>query len=409
LEEFESSTTDTSAALGLPPAAYTDGSFFDFELEAVFGHEWVCVGRVDQIPKPGDFFTTVLAGGEQVIVDRTREGEVNVMSTVCQHRGMCVTAPVDLPRDQWLSRPADTSGNVRSFRCPYHWWIYGLDGRLLGAPEMGHRKGFDKSKHGLPRLAVEVWNGFIFANFDSGAPALAPRLSKLTKILENYHLEDMRSTPVEVLDHVPYNWKIMAENFMEGYHNDRLHHGLYDIDSGDAPKSETMLSGIFTEYMPGDASIAGCGVTAHRDRGLNPTQRALFPPIDTLTDEERWHMVYAYVPPSLLLGVSTDSAFWFVIVPESADQFRLQISFVMPKATLEMKLFPQLFSAHRAGVELFNGQDLPANTAVQLGMHSRYAPRGPLSRQDLFLVQFNQWLLERYREAEARSGAPASG
>jgi Ring hydroxylating alpha subunit (catalytic domain) len=108
------------------------------------------------------------------------------------------------------------------------------------------------------------------------------------------------------------------------------------------------------------------------------------------------------VPPSLLLGVSTDSAFWFVVTPQTADTFTLQMSYVFPRSTMEMKLFSQLFSAHVAGVELFNGQDLPANIAVQAGMHSRYARRGPLSRQDIFLVQFNQWLLERYHAADAR-------
>jgi phenylpropionate dioxygenase-like ring-hydroxylating dioxygenase large terminal subunit len=403
LEEFDASTVAAADAVGLPPAAYTDPDFFAFEVDAVFGREWMCIGRVDQIPNPGDFFTTTLAGGEHVIVDRTADGRVNVMSSVCQHRGMCVTAPAQRSKEEWLTKPPDVSGNTRTFRCPYHWWIYDLEGKLLGAPEMHERTSFERSNFGLPALGAAVWNGFIFANFDSNAAPLAPRLSKLTKILENYHLEDMVSTPPEILADVPYNWKIMVENFMEGYHNNRLHHTLYDIERGDAPDSETMLSGIFTEYEPGDGAISGAGVTAHRDRGLNPTQRALFPPIDTLTDEERWHMVYAYVPPSLLLGVSTDSAFWFLVTPRTADTFTLQMSYVFPRSTREMKLFSQLFSAHVAGVELFNGQDLPANIAVQEGMHSRYAPRGPLSRQDIFLVQFNQWLLERYRAADERA------
>jgi phenylpropionate dioxygenase-like ring-hydroxylating dioxygenase large terminal subunit len=405
LDVFEPSTVEPADAVGLPPDAYTDPEFFHFEVEATFGHEWMCIGRVDQIPNAGDFFTTTLAGGEQVIVDRTADGRINVMTTVCQHRGMCITAPAERPKGEWLELPPDVSGNTRTFRCPYHWWIYDLEGKLLGAPEMHERTSFNRADFGLPTLGVEVWNGFIFANFDKNAAPLAPRLQKLTKILENYHLEDMVSTEPETLVDLPYNWKIMVENFMEGYHNNRLHNTLYDIEKGDAPTKETMLSGIFTEYEPGDGAIAGAGVTAHRDRGLNPTQRALFPPIDTLTEEERWHMVYAYVPPSLLLGVSTDSAFWFLVTPRTADTFTLQMSYVFPRPTMELRLFSHLFQQHVAGVEFFNSQDLPANIAVQVGMHSRYAPRGPLSRQDNFLVQFNQWLLERYREADARAAS----
>ena len=163
-------------------------------------------------------------------------------------------------------------------------------------------------------------------------------------------------------------------------------------------RREPLHQGAQRSLFPSDA---GWGRTAHRDRGLNPTQRGLFPAIATLTDEERWHMGYVCVPPSLLLGVSTDSAFWFVVTPTGPETFTLSMSFVFPRSTTEQKLFDQLLGQHVAGVDLFNGEDMPANIATQAGLRSRYAPRGPLARGDLFLAQFNTWLLERYRAAEA--------
>ena len=404
LDEFEASATDIDRAVTLPPEAYTDADFHEFELAAVFDHSWLCVGRTDEVPEPGDFFTTTLHGGEKVIVARDKNDEVNVFSSVCQHRGMCVTAPVKSDRSTWYAEPGEQRGNTRTFRCPYHWWVYDLDGRLLGAPDMGHRDDFDKSEIRLPPLATETWNGFVFANFDPDAPPLAPSLARATDLLANYHLEEMVSTPRDLLVDLPFNWKIMVENFMEGYHNDRLHHDLYDLDKGDDPGAENLTAGHMSfEYEPGSGVIAGWGRTAHRDRGLNPTQKGLFPPIETLTDEERWHMNYVAVPPSLLLGVSTDSAFWFVVTPTGPETFTLSMSFVFPPRTLELKLFDQLFEQHVAGVDLFNNEDLPANIATQQGLRSRFAPRGPLARGDLFLAQFNTWLLERYRAAEARS------
>ncbi|MBN4083896.1 hypothetical protein JYT54_00210 [bacterium AH-315-A03] len=175
---------------------------------------------------------------------------------------------------------------------------------------MSHRDDLTRSEIRLPALSTELWNGFIFANFDTDAEPLGPSLAKATDLLANYHLEEMVSTPRDVLQDLPFNWKLMVENFMEGYHNDRLHHDLYDLVQGDDPGAETLTSGHMSfEFEPGSGVIAGWGRTAHRDRGLNPTQRGLFPPIETLTDEERWHMCYVCVPPILLLGVSTDSAF----------------------------------------------------------------------------------------------------
>jgi phenylpropionate dioxygenase-like ring-hydroxylating dioxygenase large terminal subunit len=401
LAEFDASVTHIDKAVTLPPAAYTDTDFYEFERAAVFDRSWLCVGRLDEIPNEGDFFTTTLPGEEKVIVTRGRSNEVHVISAVCQHRGMCVTAPVKRDRSSWRVEPGEQRGNTRTFRCPYHWWTYGLDGQLLGAPDMSHREDFTRSDFRLPALSTELWNGFIFANFDADAEPLGPSLVKATDLLANYHLEDMVSTPRDVLQDLPFNWKLMVENFMEGYHNDRLHHDLYDLGQGDNPGVETLTSGHMSfEFKPGSGVIAGWGRTAHRDRGLNPTQRGLFPPIETLTDEERWHMCYVCVPPSLLLGVSTDSAFWFVVTPTAAGTLTLSMSFVFPRATTEMRLFDQIFRQHVAGVDLFNDEDLPANIATQIGLQSRFAPRGPLAKGDLFLAQFNLWLLERYRAAE---------
>ena len=76
------------------------------------------------------------------------------------------------------------------------------------------------------------------------------------------------------------------------------------------------------------------------------------------------------------------------------------MSFVFPRATTEMRLFDQIFRQHVAGVDLFNEEDLPAKIATQIGLQTRFAPRGPLAKGDLFLVQFNSWLFERYRAAE---------
>ena len=68
---------------------------------------------------------------------------------------------------------AEGRGNARGFVCPYHHWTYALDGCLINAPAMNKTRDFDKSSVRLPALAVEVWLGFIFVNFDHAAVPLA--------------------------------------------------------------------------------------------------------------------------------------------------------------------------------------------------------------------------------------------
>ena len=82
-------------SIGLPPEVYSDAQFHRFEMEAVFGSEWLCVGRQEQIPNVGDYLSVTRAG-EPLIVVRGADETVRVMSAVCQHRGMCQ------PRHAWL-------------------------------------------------------------------------------------------------------------------------------------------------------------------------------------------------------------------------------------------------------------------------------------------------------------------
>jgi Ring hydroxylating alpha subunit (catalytic domain) len=60
-------------------------------------------------------------------------------------------------------------------------------------------------------------------------------------------------------------------------------------------------------------------------------------------------------------------------------------------------LFDELFAAAQAGVDNFNVQDVYADTMVQRGLRSRFAPRGRYSWQEATLPQFNRWLVQRYR------------
>src|SRR5579863_2642029 len=133
-DSFETSLGDLDTAQTLPPACYTDAAFYEFEKEALFDHEWLCVGREDWVKEPGDYFTTHVVG-EPIVVARARDGVVRAMSSVCQHRAMLV---------------AEGKGNARGFMCPYHHWVYGLDGRLVNAPAMERTCGFDKASVRLP-------------------------------------------------------------------------------------------------------------------------------------------------------------------------------------------------------------------------------------------------------------------
>ena len=59
---FAASTKAVNEARLLPPLIYTSQEFYEFERRSIFRHEWLCVGRADQVPEPGDFRCIAIAG-----------------------------------------------------------------------------------------------------------------------------------------------------------------------------------------------------------------------------------------------------------------------------------------------------------------------------------------------------------
>ena len=161
-------------ARALPSEAFTSPAVYDRETDRLFAREWLCVGRGDQIPQPGDYFCLDLLD-EKLVVVRGRDSEIRVLSRTCRHRGASVV---------------EGAGNADTFVCPYHAWAYHLDGRLAGAPLSERIEGFDARSCRLPEIRSEGWEGWIFVNFDSEAAALGPRLEPLSKLLAPYAMAE---------------------------------------------------------------------------------------------------------------------------------------------------------------------------------------------------------------------------
>jgi hypothetical protein len=109
------------------------------------------------------------------------------------------------------------------------------------------------------------------------------------------------------------------------------------------------------------------------------------------------------MPPTLCFGTAPDQAFFFIVRPKTADTIDLEIGYLVHPSALEHPMFDHLFRMSDAGVQVFVRQDQDATTKVQRGMHSRFAARGRYSWQEASHVQFNRWLVDRYRRHWPRS------
>jgi phenylpropionate dioxygenase-like ring-hydroxylating dioxygenase large terminal subunit len=376
LSRLDGSLGDVKDAMSLPPECYTSEAWFEFERRAIFDRDWLALGHHSNIPDPGDYFS-IEVNGEPLLVVRGKDDQIRVLSAVCRHRGHVL---------------GEAQGKATSFTCPFHAWTYDLNGTLISAPEMSGTLPFAELQKTacLPSFRTEIWNGFIFVNMAGDAEPLGPRIKGLTALIANHKLDELASiTPVEWPGN-RWNWKFMQENAMEPYHTHYLHTGIHDF----APSSNVR----FTEWDASDdaAIYREVGFT-HIDGGFNVSQKALFPPIPTLTEAERSRVLFAAIMPNLFLGAQADVVFYYIILPQSPGEITLRVGVLTTYDNLALPTAGHLLKGTIDGIVIYNDQDTVANIKTHKGLRSRFAPRTRWSPNEKTLSQINAWLIKRYK------------
>ena len=192
------------------------------------------------------------------------------------------------------------------------------------------------------------------------------------------------------LESMPWNWKVMFENFNDGYHANRLHQFVQDF----CPSN---MSRFPNEWRDESNVVFREGGYTHMDGGFNATHHAIMPVFPELTEEERTQSTFALIPPTLCFGTAPDQCFFFLVRPTGPETIDVEIGYIFHPSALDDPLFEAKLKLSDAGVQVFVEQDQDATTKVQKGLRSRYAPRGRYSWQEESHVQFNRWLVQRYR------------
>lgn len=200
----------------LPSGYYTDPAILELEKKQIFWRTWQIVGREDQVAKPGDYFTTDVCA-EPMLIVRDTENKLRCFYNVCRHRA---------------GPPAEGCGSRKVFRCGYHGWTYGLDGRLLNAPEMERTENFCFKEFALRPVQVDTWQGQIFVNLEERPERLVTALRELPRQAAKYRLSEMKLAGRRDY-HMQCNWKVYIDNFLEGYHLPSVHPSLNrELDYG---------------------------------------------------------------------------------------------------------------------------------------------------------------------------------
>jgi len=359
--------TPDTASLSLPPETYFSGALYDHEVREIFERSWLCVGREEYVPMPGDYYCIDVMG-EPVIVVRSMDGQVRALNAVCRHRGMPVV------KDR---------GHAKRFVCPYHAWTYDTEGRLLGAPHMEESQAFDRAACGLPQYRLDSWMGFLFVNLDDDAAPLQPVMASMESAVANYRVAEQ----TEIFHYETEwngNWKLAAENSMEYYHHIALHAGTVGVQmpaKGTYIPAAPATDDTFTHERcrMGEKFLAGA------DHPMNPRGD-----LRGLTQEELTTGYMVYVFPAFTMAMRPGTNNWLSFRPDGPERTKVLGGYLMWKdiATED----PELGRQRREMIAKVNEEDSLATTELARTMRSRKAGRGPLSHFEGTIAQFYKYL-----------------
>jgi phenylpropionate dioxygenase-like ring-hydroxylating dioxygenase large terminal subunit len=390
----EGSWTEHYPELGTAPVSYEDSTspeFYERERAAIFKRSWLNVGRVEQLPRVGSYFTKELACvNTSLIIVRGKDDTIRAFHNICRHRGNKLV---------WNDEPREeTQGVCRQFTCKYHGWRYDLEGALTFVQQEGEFFDLDKDAYGLVPAHCDVWSGFIFVTVAAEPEqSLTEFLGPMVTDLEGYPFDRLTSR-FSYRTTINANWKLFMDAFQEFYHAPIVHAGQspdayanaarqagfeaphYQIDGPHRlvstsgvkfwelpdemvkPMEPLTRSGLFGPWDGPDLGEMPTGVNPAKcdPWGLDSFQ--LFPNFVILIWSQGWYLTYHYWPTSANTHVFEGSVYF---VP--ATNVRERIAQEMAAVTFKE----------------FALQDANTLEATQMGIESGYVSHFHLNDQEV--------------------------
>ena len=363
----------------LPRNAYFADAIWQREKERIFGREWACAGRAEELPAPGDYRVLDLAG-ESLLVVRTKAGALRAFYNVCRHRGCRLV--LDPPATPHAAPAGHFAGGIR---CPYHAWTYTLDGELRTAPFLEEEDGFRREDFPLWPVGVETWGGFFFVNLSPLEAAAEGRtlLQQLGAVLERlsrYPLAELR-TAQRISYDVGANWKVLLENYNECYHCAGVHPELCKVVPAFKQKGGSQLD--WDRGIP------------HRDGAWTftrsgTTSRA---PFAGLNEDERTRHKGELIYPNFLLSLSAEHVAAFTLWPHGAEHTTIICDFLFHPDEMATPGFDPSDAVEFW--DLVNWQDWRICEGVQAGMRARVFEHGYYAPMESASLDIRRYVRER--------------
>jgi Rieske 2Fe-2S family protein len=368
----------TELKSGLPAAWYYDETHYEIELARVWGRDWIYVARSSEVPGPRSYLTFGL-GHQKLLLVRDEEGVLHGFHNTCRHRGAALCT--------------EARGVLRSAAvvCPYHAWVYGLEGDLLRTSSKTTPSGFAREEFPLYRIKVSEWRGFIFVCLCDDPPSLSDTFGHTFGRLQRWPLEELVVAHTSTKT-IQCNWKIFWENFSECLHCPGVHPKLSQlvpifgrgiVRERDDPNWKDHTDDPNPFYKGG----LRAGATSWSMNGQ--TTGTIFP---GLTDEDRaLGQVYMTGRPSTFFAAHVDYVRTVRIYPLGPERTELRIEYLFAPDTLGAASFNLRNVVEFA--DMVMTEDATICELNQQGLRSMRHIAGVLMPEEYMVHSLHEWLL----------------
>ena len=361
----------TERASTLPPRVYHDRSVLDFEMEGWFASEWLYVGREEDAPDNGSYFLTNVLG-ENIVVVRGNDSHLRAFHNVCRHRGSTM-----------LEEPC---GQLVRFQCPYHAWIYDLQGNLRPPRHTETLENFSCEENSLFPVRLATWQGCIFLNLSPDAPALTEHLGAFPTHFDRFPLAELRRAKRMEYD-VRANWKVLMENYSECYHCPGVHpllNHLTPYNLGGYLHGEGEWAGSWMELVGENETLSIDG---------SASGRAALP---GMTEDDLRRVYYAWIWPNLLFSLHPDYLMTHQVWPVEPGHSKVTCELYFHPETMADPAFDP--SGPSEFWDLTNRQDWHVCELQQQGTASRAYTPGRYSAIEKMVHAFDAKVADRYAD-----------
>ena len=348
----------------LPSWCYTSEVFYQREVEQIFLKQWNFAGRLDEIPDSGDYMSLDFCG-ESVIVIRGKDDVVRAFANVCRHRS---------------ARLLEGRGRCRTIVCPYHSWVYDLDGTLLRMKGMEQTAGFDPAENGLIPLQVESWAGFLFVSFANDVMPLEEHLGDMTEQYASYRFADMLCVRRRSYD-LKCNWKLYIENAMEDYHTATVHKDSIGNQDCVPVSTKGQWAAIHLEAADTIAVLTEDNTT--------------LPHIEKLSGLAAKGTYFSVIYPGTFFATHQDCMWWLQLLPHAPDRTTVVIGSCFPRSSIAREDFAREVLKYYARWDKALPEDNAISERQQQGLNSRSSRPGRLSYYEPCVHAIANWVLDQ--------------